>query len=279
MLLQFIKMHGAGNDFVVIDNRRGELPIAALDMQKLADRQFGIGCDQIVILEPSAKAEVFMRIINADGSVVASCGNASRCVGWLLFSEHEDASKTTVAIETAAGIISAEVHEDNAITIDMGEPRLRWNEIPLAQEMDTLHLNISEGPLSDPVAVSMGNPHAVFFVPEPYDINLRQVGHALERNPLFPERANISVARIESKDQITLRVWERGAGETLACGTAACATLVAAHRRGLTGREATIDLPGGTLFIKWRESDNHVLMTGPVATSFVGTFDSGSYEK
>lgn len=300
MFISFIKMHGAGNDFVVLDNRKGLIPIAELDMQKLADRQFGIGCDQIIILEevrgqrsevskktlssptPDPRPqtpEVFMRIINADGSEVASCGNASRCVGWLLFTEHENASNTVVTIETKAGIISATVHEDNSVTIDMGTPQLEWNTIPLSEEMDTLHLNIHEGNLRDPVAVSMGNPHAVFFVDEPYDINLSHAGPVLERNALFPERANISVARIESRNHITLRVWERGAGETLACGTAACATLVAAHRRGLTGRIATVDLPGGTLEIEWRESDNHVLMTGPIATSFVGTFDAGIYPK
>jgi len=283
MFIPFIKMHGAGNDFVVIDNRKGDVPAGELDMQKLADRQFGIGCDQIVVLEGVSKKvsssltpDIFMRIINADGSEVGSCGNASRCVAWLVFTETEN---PTVTIETADGIITASVEDENRITIDMGEPRLDWQDIPLAQAMDTLHLPITEDELSDPVAVSMGNPHAVFFVQEPYNVNLAMLGPILERHPLFPERANISVARIESPHHISLRVWERGAGATLACGTAACATLVAAHRRGLTGRKALIDLPGGTLLIEWREGDNHVLMTGPAATSFVGTFESGMYAK
>ena len=275
MFVPFIKMHGAGNDFVVIDNRKGEIPVGALDMQKLADRQFGIGCDQIIVLQTSTNADVFMRIFNADGSESSSCGNASRCIAWLVFTEREEG--TAITIETISGIISANVINDERVTIDMGTPRTLWNEIPLAKEIDTLHLKISEGELSDPVAVNMGNPHAVFFVDEPYNVNLPSLGSTLEHNPLFPQRANIGIARIESKTHITLRVWERGAGATLACGTGACAALVAAHRRGLTGRKAAVDLPGGTLIIEWRESDNHVLMTGGVATSFVGTFDSGAY--
>jgi len=275
MFQPFVKMHGAGNDFVVIDNRNGGMP--ALDWKKLADRQFGIGCDQVVLLDASNKADVQMRIINADGSEVGSCGNASRCAAWLLYTEREDTSNNEVTIETLDGIITAHVENENRITVDMGAPNLEWESIPLAKKMDTLHLDLTQGELRDGVAVSMGNPHAVFFVKEPYQINLGVLGPSLEKNALFPKRANISVARIESSSHITLRVWERGAGLTLACGTAACATLVAAHRRGLTGRNALVDLPGGTLLIEWRESDNHVWMTGPVATSFVGTFESGTF--
>jgi diaminopimelate epimerase len=277
MLVPFIKMHGAGNDFVVLDNRKSTIVVAEINMQKIADRQFGIGCDQVAVLEASKKADVFMRIFNADGSQSASCGNASRCIGWLLFAERNDETDSHVTIETTSAVIVVTVSDDQQITVDMGEPYLEWQNIPLAEPMDTLHLNITEGELSDPVAVSMGNPHAVFFVAEPYNINLPVLGSALEHHPLFPQRANIGVARIESKTHITLRVWERGAGATLACGTGACAALVAAHRRGLTRRKAMVDLPGGTLIIEWRESDNHVLMSGPAESSFVGTFNSESY--
>jgi len=277
MFIPFIKMHGAGNDFVVIDNRKGDLPVAALDMSKIADRQFGVGCDQVIVLEKSQRADIFMRIYNADGSESGSCGNASRCVAWVVFAERENVNGVT--IETISGIISSSVVDEDNVTIDMGEPRLKWDEIPLARDVDTLHLPIQENEFGDPVAVNMGNPHAVFFVAEPYNVNLAAVGSVLERHPLFPQRANIGIARVESKSHITLRVWERGAGATLACGTGACAALVAAHRRDLTGRKALVDLPGGSLLIQWRESDNHVLMTGPAATSFVGTFNDEAYRK
>ena len=279
MHIQFIKMHGAGNDFAVIDNREGSIPIAVLDFQKLADRQFGIGCDQLVILEPSEKASIFMRIINSDGSESGSCGNASRCIAWLVFAERPEGDERPITIETIKGVINATVYDEDHISIDMGQPRLNWQAIPLAQETDTLNLSLSEGDLQGGVAVNMGNPHAVFFVDEPYNINLQQVGSALEHHPLFPERANIGVARIESRTHITLRVWERGTGATLACGTGACAALVAAHRSGLTDRKAVVELPGGVLLIEWRESDNHVIMTGPAATSFVGTFASETFRK
>lgn len=262
-MIPFLKMHGAGNDFVVLDARKEALP--ALDWRLLADRNFGIGCDQIVVLEPSRKAAVRMRIINADGSEVNSCGNASRCVGWLLARE---GAKNPVTVETAAGIISAEVRGDQ-VTVDMGPARLEWHEIPLAHEMDTLHPAIAEGELQNPVAVSMGNPHIVFFVPDAQKVPLAALGPKLERHALLPERANIGVAQIVSEHEIILRVWERGSGLTLACGTGACAALVAAHRRGLTGRKAQVRLPGGALTVEWRQ-DGHVLMTGPAALVFKG---------
>ncbi len=266
-MLSFLKMHGCGNDFVVFDAREKALP--ALNWKKIADRHFGIGCDQVVILEKSSKADVFMRIYNADGSQVASCGNASRCVGWLM-------GKKTATIETLAGIIEAQV-EGETVTIDMGAPRLEWNEIPLAKLCDTLHVPAEEGPLRDAVAVSMGNPHVVFFVDDANAIALEKIGPVLEHHPLFPERVNVNVAQVVAKNKIRLRVWERGAGLTLACGTGACATLVAAHRRGLAERKAEIELPGGTLAIEWREETNHVLMTGPVAMSFKGELNPESY--
>ncbi len=264
-------MHGAGNDFVVIDNRKGGLP--ALDWGKLADRHFGIGCDQVVILQNSDKADVLMRIFNADGGEVESCGNASRCVAWLIGKE----TGKPVRIHTLAGVIEASIAKDAQVTINMGPPRLDWNEIPLSEPKDTLHLGIASDALKDPVGVNMGNPHMVFFVSDALAVPLATLGPALEHHPLFPERANVGVAQVDAKDKITLHVWERGAGLTLACGTGACAALVAAHRRNLTGRKATVQLPGGVLFIEWRESDNAVLMTGPAAVSFKGEFDPDGF--
>ena len=272
IMIPFLKMHGCGNDFVMLDAR--EMPLPALNWQKIADRRFGIGCDQIVILGRSVEAHVFMRIINSDGSEVASCGNASRCVGWLIRSEHPEL--TTVRIETLAGVIEAIVN-NHTVTVDMGEPRLEWNEIPLSEATDTLHMKIGEAMLQDPVGVSMGNPHAVFFVPDIHEVPLAELGPVLEHHALFPERANIGIAHVAWKNEIHLRVWERGAGLTLACGTGACAALVAAVRLGLAARKAQVHLPGGLLLIEWQESDNHVLMTGEVAMSYQGAFDETSY--
>ncbi len=261
-MITFLKMHGCGNDFVVLDNRDGKLP--ALNWRLLADRHFGIGCDQVVVMEPSKKADVFMRIFNADGSEVESCGNASRCVAWLV------RNKGIVRIETLAGVIEAQVKNQDYITVDMGRPRFGWREIPLGEKKDTLHLRIGKGALKNPVAVNMGNPHMIFFVPDVNAIPFAELGAALERHPLFIKRANVSIAQIEGHNKIILRVWERGAGLTLACGTAACATLAGAHRRRLMERKASVHLPGGVLDIEWRE-DDHVLMTGPAATSLRGS--------
>ncbi len=269
----FLKMHGAGNDFVVIDNRKGTLAPAKLDMQKISDRHFGIGCDQVVVVEASKKADVRMRIFNADGGEVESCGNASRCVAVFV------GKKDKVSIETLAGVIEAQLKEGGVVTMDMGAPRLDWKDIPLASACDTLSLPIKEGRLHAPAAVSMGNPHMVFFVSDVEAISLSGLGPVLEHHPLFPERANVNVAQVDSKNKITLRVWERGAGITLACGTGACATLVAANRRGLTDRKAQVHLPGGVLLIEWRVSDDHVLMTGPVAESYEGSFKIADFTK
>lgn len=271
MKLPFIKMNGAGNDFVVFDGRRHAVRLSPAHLLDIADRKNALtkGCDQIIVMQPSQKADVFMRIYNADGSEVGSCGNASRCIGWLV---HTELKKNPVTIETADGIITAHVKSQDHITIDMGEPRLEWQDIPLAGARDTLHVGIESGPLNDPVAVSMGNPHIIFFVQDADSIDLSLLGPALEHDKLFPKRVNISVAQVITPQRIALRVWERGAGLTLACGTAACATLVAAHRRGLSGKKADIVLPGGTLSIEWHD-DNHVFMTGPAATDFIGELD------
>jgi diaminopimelate epimerase len=267
----FIKMHGLGNDFVVIDARAQPLTLSDAQASAVADRKTGVGCDQFIVIEPpkNGTADATMRIHNADGGEVEACGNASRCVAQLLMREQ---GKDRVAIDTAAGVIVAEDAGDGRVAVDLGLARLEWGEIPLARAMDTLHLDLALGPLRDPVAVNVGNPHAVFFVPDAEAIDLKTLGPQLERHALFPERCNIEAATVLSPTRIRMRVWERGVGITRACGTGACATLVAAVRRGLTGAKAEVVLDGGTLEIEWLP-DKHVRMTGPVATSFTGTLD------
>lgn len=266
---RFVKMHGIGNDFVVLDARQTPLSLAAAGVRALADRRTGIGCDQLVILEPSENADVFMRIHNADGGEAEACGNAARCVGAAVMHEKET---DTALIETVSGVIEARDAGEFRVAVDMGKPGLEWRDVPLAEERDTLHVGLDRAPLADPVAVSMGNPHAVFFAIDADAVPLAEIGPGLETDPLFPERANIGVAQITSPDSLKLRVWERGVGLTRACGTGACAALVAASRRGLTGRRAEVVLDGGALDIDWRP-DDHVWMTGPVATSFIGETD------
>jgi diaminopimelate epimerase len=266
----FIKMHGLGNDFVVLDARAREFAIDARAARAIADRHQGVGCDQLVVIErPRAAGAAFMRIRNADGGEAEACGNAARCIAALLMRE---SGRDRIALETQAGTIEAEAAPDGQVTVDMGPARLDWREIPLAHRVDTLHVPLSCGPLSDPVCTSMGNPHATFFVADAEAIDLAALGPPLEHDPLFPERANIGVAQVLAPDRLRLRVWERGAGITPACGTGACAALVAANRRGLANRRAAVIADGGTLVIQWRD-DGHVLMTGPVAVSFSGTLD------
>jgi diaminopimelate epimerase len=264
----FIKMHGLGNDFVVLDGRRAPISLSEAQVRRLADRRFGIGCDQLIVMEPPANdaATVFMRIYNPDGSEAEACGNATRCVASLVMAE---TGSDRVVIETLAGLLSARAAPADEITVDMGPANLGWQDIPLAEERDTLHLKIGLGPLQDPVGVNMGNPHAVFFVEDADAIDLATLGPKLEQDPLLPERANISVVSLNGTDRLRQRVWERGAGITLACGSGACAAAVAAARRGITGRKVEIAMDGGLLRLEWRE-DGHVLMTGPVATSFRG---------
>jgi diaminopimelate epimerase len=267
----FLKMHGLGNDFVVLDARRAPVALEAKAARLIADRHLGVGCDQILILEtPQARgADVFMRIRNADGGEVAACGNGTRCVAALVMGE---SGKERVVIETAAGLLEARAAGGGRISVDMGRARTEWQEIPLARPCDTLHVPLQLGPLVDPVCTSMGNPHATFFVADAEAIDLEALGPRLEHDAIFPERANIGVAQVISPELVRFRVWERGAGVTVACGTGACAALVAAARRGLTGRKAEIRLDGGPLEIDWR-ADGHVLMTGPVRTTFSGTLD------
>jgi diaminopimelate epimerase len=268
----FFKMHGLGNDFVVLDFRRSAFPVDAGVARRLADRRTGIGCDQLILLEPPRHpaAQVRMRIRNADGSEAEACGNATRCVADLL---HRETREPRVRIETAAGLLEAEARADRSFAVDMGPARTAWHEIPLSRAMDTDRVDLTLGPLTEPVCTSIGNPHATFFVNAVDAVDLEALGRALEHHPIFPERANIGIAEIGDRRSIRLRVWERGAGITRACGTGACAALVAAHRRGLTERCAAVALDGGTLDIAWRE-DGHVIMTGPATLSFEGTFDA-----
>ncbi len=265
---RFLKMHGLGNDFVVIDARQQPLALDDARARAIADRHTGVGCDQLIVIEkPRDKgADAVMRIHNADGGEVLACGNASRCVADLLMKE---TGRDHVVLETGAGLLDAERASQGRVAVDMGPARLDWREIPLAKAQDTGKLDLALGPLKDPVAVSMGNPHAVFFVDDVDKVDIASLGPVLERHCLFPERANIGVAQILSPERIRLRVWERGAGLTKACGTGACAALVAAARRGLTGRRAVVVVDGGELEIEW-QNDGHVIMTGPVATSFTG---------
>jgi diaminopimelate epimerase len=271
MALQtFIKMHALGNDFVVFDARTSPITLGNKQLRHLANRHTGVGCDQVIILEPSEKADLVMRIFNADGGEVGACGNAARCVGLFLM-EEQDTSE--ILIETQSALLQCRSTTSGLISIDMGKPRLDWHDIPLARQEDTLHLGIAAGPLEDAVAVNMGNPHAVFLVPDCSSVDLRRLGPILETNAVFPERANISVAEVIDSENIRLRVWERGTGITLACGTAACATLVAANRRGVCERQANIVLDGGVLRIHWQKN-GRVLMTGPATRSFTGAIDT-----
>jgi diaminopimelate epimerase len=271
-MARFLKMHGCGNDFVVFDERAGPLGLTPHRAAAIADRRTGVGCDQFIAIEPpppDSNADAFMRIRNPDGAEAGACGNATRCVVDLLARE---IGRRALVIRTASGNLPSEALPDGRVRVDMGPARLDWPDIPLARPMDTLHLDLAAGPLTDPAAASMGNPHATFFVADLAGLPVAELGPSLEQDPLFPERANIGFA----PDSIRLRVWERGAGLTRACGSGACAALVNAHRRGLTGRRATLVMDGGDLEIEWR-ADGHVLMTGPVATSFIGEIDLAAY--
>jgi diaminopimelate epimerase len=269
--IPFMKMHGLGNDFVLLDARRQFFDLGVDQVCAIANRHTGVGCDQLIIIEPAKNkgADVLMRIYNADGGEVSACGNATRCVAATVMKER---GTTHAVIESAAGLLDVKAMNGGLVSVDMGPANLDWRDIPLVREMDTAHLGITVGPLQNPVAVNVGNPHAVFFVVDAGAVPLECVGPEVEHHELFPERTNVEVAQVLSPDEIRVRVWERGVGITQACGTGACATLVAACRRGLTERAAKIHLDGGTLSIEWRE-DGHVLMVGPVATSFHGTLD------
>ena len=270
--VKFRKMNGLGNDFVVLDARAHPLALKAAQIAAIAERNRGIGCDQVIALEPSDFADVFMRIWNADGGEVGACGNAARCVAALLVAER---GSPQVSIETESGMLAATVAKDGSVTIDMGAPRFAWNEIPLSQPFDDTRAvelpQFSGFGLGAASMVNVGNPHCIFFVENIEAHDLGRFGPALEHDKLFPERANISLAQVTGPSSLRLRTWERGAGLTRACGTAACAAAVAAARRGLTGRHVTVTLPGGDLVIDWRDADDHILMTGPFALDYQGT--------
>jgi diaminopimelate epimerase len=261
----FIKMNGLGNDFVIV---AGDATPSAARVRAIADRETGIGCDQFILLGPSLRGDVAMRIWNPDGSPAERCGNAERCVAWLTMKSR---GRCDAVLENGGRLSYAKASGDGAVTVDMGTPGLDWRDIPLAWEMDTRKIELRLGDRFEaPGCVSMGNPHVVFFVPDAEAAPVATTGPIVEKHWLFPERVNVGFAEVVDSSRIRLRVWERGAGLTRACGTGACAALVAAHRRGLVGRSATMVLDGGELMIEWREADDHVLMTGPVAVEFTG---------
>lgn len=268
MRIAFTKMHGLGNDFVVLDARAAPLPdLTPSFTAALADRRTGIGCDQLIVLDHSSIADFQMQIFNADGGEVEACGNASRAVTLL----HGKAAR----IETAGGLLDARP-DQAGIAIDMGEPRFEWDAIPLAYAMDTHAMPVAWEALENPTAVNVGNPHVIFFTDDCDAVELDRIGPEIEHDPLFPQRVNVNVATVTARDAIRLRVWERGAGLTRACGTGACATAIGAMRRGLVDRVVTVTLPGGPLRIEWNQA-GRIIMTGPAAESFRGTFDARDY--
>lgn len=261
-------MHGTGNDFVLLDARARDVSVDETTVKRLCDRHFGIGCDQLLVLKKSAKAEAFMQIFNADGSEISTCGNATRCVSDFLMKE---SSRLEASIETNAGVRTGRRIDTGDVQVNMGAPRLGWKEIPLSESRNTQHLGLEMGLLADPVAVNMGNPHAIFFVKDLVHVKLAEWGPQLEHNPLFPERANISAVQVLADDHLKMIVWERGTGITLACGSAACAAVVAAVLRDKAQRRCRVDLPGGTLMVEWGKGEQgDVLMSGPVAYVFEG---------
>ncbi|MBG52327.1 MAG: diaminopimelate epimerase [Alphaproteobacteria bacterium] len=275
--IHFRKMNGLGNDFVVVDVRAHDPHFSAETVRAIADRKTGIGCDQFILIErPRNGGDCFMGIRNADGGEVEACGNAARCIASLMLDE---TGKTEVIVETLGAMTRGSRAPDGNVTVDMGTPRLEWHEIPLAEEIrDTRGIELQIGPIDNPIlhtpaVVNVGNPHAIFFIEDVNSVDLSRVGPLLENHPMFPERANISLAQVISRDHILLKVWERGAGLTRACGTAACAAAVAGARKRLTNRAVTVTLPGGDLHLHWREEDDHILMTGPATFDDDGTLD------
>ena len=264
---RFIKMHGLGNDFVVIDARDAPVEVTRARARAIADRHTGIGCDQLVLLEPSSVADLKMRIFNADGGEVEACGNATRCVATLL--------GASAQIETAGGILSVS-RDDKQAHVAMGEPRFAWEQIPLAMPMATERMQVGWSGLEAPDAVNVGNPHIVFFVDNADAVDLGLIGPEIEVDPLFPQRVNVNIASLGGDNRLTLRVWERGAGLTQACGTGACATAVAAIRRKIVQSPVTVALPGGDLVIGWAPGEQ-IRMTGPAARVFDGETDWGRF--
>lgn len=273
----FRKMNGIGNEIVVVDMRARPLPVTPAEARAVAAPE-GAPYDQMMVLYPPrlAGTDAFVQIFNNDGSESGACGNGTRCIAALLFAE---TAKDALTFQTSAGLLNCWRAGGGAVTVDMGRPRFRWDEIPLAEEFhDTRAIMLQIGPIDAPIlhspsVVNMGNPHAVFWVDDVNAYDLGRIGPMLENHPIFPERANITLAQVASREHLVIRTWERGAGLTKACGSAACAAAVSAARTRRSGRKLTVTLPGGDLSIEWRESDDHVLMTGPVAFEYEGRFD------
>ncbi|MBU3078372.1 diaminopimelate epimerase [Sphingomonas quercus] len=261
---RFHKMHGLGNDFVVVDAREDGFAFDAAGARAVADRRTGVGCDQLIVVGPATGADVSMRIWNADGSEVEACGNATRCVAALVGRD--------CTIDTPGGLLRATLTGEG-VAVDMGAPRFGWNEIPLAYAMDTAAMPVGWGPLETPFAVNVGNPHVVFFVDDVEAVPLDELGRGIETDPLFPERINVNIAQVIDRRTIRSRTWERGVGLTRACGTGACAVAVAAIARRLADGPVTIHLPGGPLAIDWTPGGS-ILMTGPATHVFTGELDA-----
>src|SRR5215212_1558709 len=279
----FAKMNGIGNEIVVVDLRDSSAAVTSAEARAVASPA-GVPFDQLMVLQPprAKGTEAFIRIYNNDGSEVAACGNGMRCVARRLF---DATGQTAATFETRAGLLNCWQGPDGLYTVDMGPPKFGWKDIPLAEEFrDTRSIELQIGPIDAPVlhtpsVVSMGNPHAIFWVDDVNAYDLGKSGPLLENHPIFPERANISLAQVKSREHILIRTWERGAGLTKACGSAACAAAVAAARLRRTDRKVTVTLPGGDLLIEWRERDDHVLMTGPVEYEFAGRFDPALFKQ
>ena len=267
MELVFTKMHGCGNDFVVLDGRKQDLRITSEHARFLADRHFGVGCDQVLVLteSPTSEADIALAIYNSDGSASGACGNGSRCVADLLM---EESKATRLRMATSSGVIEA-WREGEMIAVDMGEPRFEWQDIPLTHEADTLGVDLGAKELPPAVMVNMGNPHAVHAVEDAEAIDLERIGSALEHHPIFPQGSNIEVISLAGENILRMRVWERGVGVTIACGSGACAAVVAARRLELIEPSAEVIVDGGRLFVEWRK-DNHVIMRGTSSFVFSG---------
>ena len=271
----FIKMHGLGNDFVVLDSTKNQYNINKASIQLIANRKFGVGCDQVIEMKHSDKEDIYMKIYNADGTEAEACGNAARCIAGLLFAS---SPKKAVSIETITGVLKAESEENGLIKVDMGKPKFFWKDIPLS--MNISEINFEELTLKNGLAINIGNPHIVFFVKDLDAVDINRIGPLIENNSLFPEKVNVEICLLENRKKIKVLVWERGAGNTLACGSGACAALVAAYKNSLSEPQAEIVLDGGSLNITWNiGSDEHVIMSGPIAVSFLGDLSTLGIEK
>ena len=268
-------MHGLGNDFVIIDSRNNNYIINEKNIRLISNRRLGVGCDQVIEIKDSKSADIFMKIYNSDGSEAEACGNATRCVAGILFAS---SPKKNILIETVSGILKAESEANGNIKVDMGKPKLGWKDIPLSKNID--EINFEQFSLKNGFAVNLGNPHVVFFVEDLKNFTIDKIGPFIETNELFPQKVNVEICQIISDQKIRVMVWERGVGKTLACGSGACAVLVAAYKKGLSKEIAEIQLDGGSLNISWNvKTDNHLIMSGPVSVSFLGDFSTLGIEK